>query len=96
MRYNEYMNRRPLAEQMRPQKLDEVIGQSHLLGEASYFCQIVKRVASQSADFVGTAGAATPTLARIIAREVIAEFVELSAVASGKRCRKGGRTRLVA
>ena len=42
MRYNEYMNRRPLAEQMRPQKLDEVIGQSHLLGEGELLRQIVR------------------------------------------------------
>ena len=85
MRYNEYMNRRPLAEQMRPQKLDEVIGQSHLLGEGELLCQIVRRAEPVSLILWGPPGTGKTTLARIIAREVNAEFVELSAVTSGKK-----------
>ena len=85
MRYNEYMNRRPLAEQMRPQKLDEVIGQSHLLGEGELLRQIVRRAEPVSLILWGPPGTGKTTLARIIAREVNAEFVELSAVTSGKK-----------
>ena len=85
MRYNKYMNRRPLAEQMRPQKLDEVIGQSHLLGEGELLRQIVRRAEPVSLILWGPPGTGKTTLARIIAREVNAEFVELSAVTSGKK-----------
>ena len=85
MRYNECMNRRPLAEQMRPQKLDEVIGQSHLLGEGELLRQIVRRAEPVSLILWGPPGTGKTTLARIIAREVNAEFVELSAVTSGKK-----------
>jgi len=79
------MNRRPLAEQMRPQKLDEVIGQSHLLGEGELLHQIVRRAEPVSLILWGPPGTGKTTLARIIANEVNAEFVELSAVTSGKK-----------
>ena len=85
MRYNKTMNRQPLAEQMRPQTLDEVIGQSHLLGEGELLRQIVGRGEPVSLILWGPPGTGKTTLARIIAREVKAEFVELSAVTSGKK-----------
>jgi putative ATPase len=79
------MGRIPLAEQMRPQTLDEVIGQSHLLGEGELLRQIVRRAEPVSLILWGPPGTGKTTLARIIAREVNAEFVELSAVTSGKK-----------
>ena len=79
------MGRVPLAEQMRPQTLDEVIGQSHLLGEGELLRQIVKRGEPVSLILWGPPGTGKTTLARIIAREVNAEFIELSAVTSGKK-----------
>ena len=79
------MGRIPLAEQMRPQNLDEVIGQSHLLGEGELLRQIVRRAEPVSLILWGPPGTGKTTLARIIAREVNAEFVELSAVTSGKK-----------
>jgi len=79
------MGRIPLAEQMRPQTLDEVIGQSHLLGEGELLRQIVKHGEPVSLILWGPAGTGKTTLARIIAREVNAEFIELSAVTSGKK-----------
>ena len=79
------MGRIPLAEQMRPQTLDEVIGQSHLLGEGELLRQIARRAEPVSLILWGPPGTGKTTLARIIAREVNAEFVELSAVTSGKK-----------
>lgn len=79
------MGRIPLAEQMRPQTLDEVIGQSHLLGEGELLRQIARRGEPVSLILWGPPGTGKTTLARIIAREVNAEFVELSAVTSGKK-----------
>ena len=79
------MNREPLAERMRPQTLDEVIGQSHLLGDSEILRRIVKQKEPVSLILWGPPGTGKTTLARIIAREVEAEFVELSAVMSGKK-----------
>ena len=70
---------------MRPQTLDEVIGQSHLLGDAEILRRIVKQQEPVSLILWGPPGTGKTTLARIIAREVKAEFIELSAVTSGKK-----------
>lgn len=79
------MSRVPLAEEMRPTTLDEVIGQTHLLGDAEILRRIVKQKEPVSLILWGPPGTGKTTLARIIAREVEAEFIELSAVTSGKK-----------
>lgn len=79
------MRREPLAERMRPQTLDDVIGQTHLLGDAEILRRIVKQGEPVSLILWGPPGTGKTTLARIIAREVRAEFIELSAVTSGKK-----------
>ncbi|MBH2007332.1 replication-associated recombination protein A [Candidatus Saccharibacteria bacterium] len=79
------MERVPLAERMRPQTLDEVIGQPHLLGAGEILRRIVKNKEPVSLILWGPPGSGKTTLARIIAREVEAEFIELSAVTSGKK-----------
>ena len=79
------MNRQPLAEQMRPASLDEVIGQTQLLGDAEILRRIVKQKEPVSLILWGPPGTGKTTLARIIAKEVNAEFIELSAVTSGKK-----------
>ena len=79
------MARIPLAEQMRPETLDEVIGQTHLLGDAEILKRIVKQKEPVSLILWGPPGTGKTTLARIIAKEVKAEFIELSAVTSGKK-----------
>lgn len=83
--YNRYMSRVPLAEEMRPTSLDEVIGQSHLLGSSEILRRIVKQKEPVSLILWGPPGTGKTTLARIIAREVEAEFIEISAVTSGKK-----------
>jgi len=75
----------PLAERMRPQTLDEVIGQTHLLGNHEILRQIVKNREPVSLILWGPPGSGKTTLARVIAKEVDAEFIELSAVTSGKK-----------
>jgi len=79
------MQRVPLAERMRPTTLDEVIGQTHLLGDGEILKQIVKNKEPVSLILWGPPGSGKTTLARIIAKEVNAEFIELSAVTSGKK-----------
>jgi putative ATPase len=75
---------KPLAERMRPQKLSEVIGQEHLLGEDKLITKLVKTAKPFSLIFWGPPGSGKTTLARIIANELDADFIELSAVTAGK------------
>lgn len=79
------MQRIPLAERMRPRSLDDVIGQSHLLDQGEILRQIVRKKEPVSLILWGPPGSGKTTLARIIASEVQAEFIELSAVTSGKK-----------
>lgn len=79
------MSRVPLAEALRPNTLEDVIGQSHLLAEGEILRQIVTKKEPVSLIFWGPPGTGKTTLARIIAKEVDAEFIELSAVTSGKK-----------
>jgi len=74
----------PLAERMRPDTLDQVIGQKHLLEHGQIIRQIIERKQPTSLILWGPPGSGKTTLARIIARETGAEFVELSAVTAGK------------
>lgn len=79
------MNRVPLAERMRPQNLDEVVGQEEIIGEGKILTQILKRGEPVNLIFWGPPGTGKTTLARILAREYEADFVELSAVTAGKK-----------
>lgn len=73
----------PLAERMRPKTLSDVIGQTHLLGGGEILQQIVRNKKPVSLMLWGPPGSGKTTLARIIATEVHADFIEISAVATG-------------
>ena len=74
----------PLAERMRPQNLDDVVGQTHLLERGQIIRQIIEKKQPTSLILWGPPGSGKTTLARIIASQTGSEFVELSAVTSGK------------
>lgn len=74
----------PLAERMRPQTLNQVIGQKHLIEQGQIIRQIIERKQPTSLILWGPPGSGKTTLARIIAHETDAEFIELSAVTAGK------------
>ena len=78
-------NRIPLAERMRPQTLDEVVGQDGVIGNGKILTEIVRRKEPVNIIFWGPPGTGKTTLARIIAREFEADFIEISAVTSGKK-----------
>ncbi|HET9098125.1 MAG TPA: replication-associated recombination protein A [Candidatus Saccharimonadales bacterium] len=78
------MDNRPLAEKLRPSTIDEVIGQSHLLGEGKIIREIIEHKQPTSLILWGPPGSGKTTLARIIATQTESEFIELSAVTSGK------------
>ena len=69
---------------MRPHKLSEVVGQTHILGEGKMIQQLVKASQPFSLIFWGPPGSGKTTLARIIATELDADFIEMSAVNAGK------------
>ncbi len=73
----------PLAERMRPRHLDEVIGQSHLLGAGKPLRLAFQARKLHSMIFWGPPGVGKTTLARLTAHAFDAEFIALSAVFSG-------------
>lgn len=74
----------PLAERMRPKTLADVVGQQHLVASGKIVREIIKNKQPTSLILWGPPGSGKTTLARIIAVETDAEFVELSAVTAGK------------
>lgn len=73
----------PLASRMRPQKLDEYVGQTHLLGHDKVLYRLITNDEISSMIFWGPPGVGKTTLAQLIARQTEAQFVTFSAVTSG-------------
>ncbi len=78
------MDSRPLAERQRPDSLEAIVGQSHLTGTGKIIREIIDNQQPTSLILWGPPGSGKTTLARVIAKETEAEFVELSAVTAGK------------
>ncbi|MDB6096128.1 MAG: recombination factor protein RarA [Francisellaceae bacterium] len=73
----------PLAARLRPQTLDEFVGQEHLLGKDKPLYQSLRNARVQSMLFWGPPGTGKTTLAYLVAKFTSAHFVSLSAVKSG-------------
>ena len=73
----------PLASRLRPQKLEDFIGQEHLLGQGKMLRQIIEKDRISSMIFWGPPGVGKTTLASIIAGRTKADFITFSAVTSG-------------
>ena len=73
----------PLAARMRPQNLDEFVGQKHFLGEGKLLRRLLHADRLTSVIFYGPPGTGKTTLARLLATESRCRFQQLSAVTSG-------------
>jgi putative ATPase len=73
----------PLAETLRPQKLEDYIGQEHLVGKGAILYQSIKSGSIPSMILWGPPGVGKTTLANIISQSLDKEFYTLSAVSSG-------------
>src|SRR5512142_1713167 len=73
----------PLAERMRPQTVEEFMGQEHLLGEGKLLRRLIETDQLTSLIFWGPPGSGKTTLARIIANATRSHFIFFSAILSG-------------
>ena len=73
----------PLAERLRPRTVAEVVGQSHLLGPGKPLTRVLQSGRLGSLILWGPPGVGKTTLARLLAGEVGAHFIQLSAVSAG-------------
>jgi putative ATPase len=79
------MPAQPLADRIRPQSLDQFIGQSHLVGPGKPLSLAIQQNRVYSMIFWGPPGVGKTTLARIIAKQTNRPYYELSAVSAGKK-----------
>lgn len=77
------MEKRPLADRMRPETFEEFFGQNNILGEGKVLKKAIEEDRIPSMIFWGPPGSGKTTLANIIARNTGSEFVSLSAINSG-------------
>lgn len=75
----------PLAARLRPETIDEIVGQTHLLGPNRILRRIIEQDAVSSMIFWGPPGVGKTTLAHVIANHTKAKFINFSAVTSGIR-----------
>lgn len=79
----EHLTEKPLADRMRPQSLDDVVGQGHLLGDKGPLRRMIASGRMSSFILWGPPGCGKTTVARILAQETNLYFDSLSAVFSG-------------
>ncbi|MEG0291248.1 MAG: replication-associated recombination protein A [Anaerovoracaceae bacterium] len=75
----------PLSTKMRPYKLEDFVGQRHFLYKDSLLYTSIKNKTFDSAIFYGPSGTGKTTLARIIAREMDGDFIEINASTTGTK-----------
>lgn len=75
----------PLAARLRPETLEEVVGQSHIIGKDKLLYRAIKADKISSVIFYGPPGTGKTTLAKVIANTTSAEFTQINATVAGKK-----------
>lgn len=75
----------PLASRLRPQSLDEVVGQEHIAGKDKLLYRAIKADKLGSVIFYGPPGTGKTTLAKVIANTTSAVFIQINATSAGKK-----------
>ena len=75
----------PLASRLRPETLEEFVGQRHILSEGSHLYRSIKADRLSSVIFYGPSGTGKTTLARVIANATAADFRQINATVAGKK-----------
>lgn len=75
----------PLASRLRPATLDEVVGQSHIIGKDKLLYRAIKADKLSSIIFYGPPGTGKTTLAKVIANTTSADFTQINATVAGKK-----------
>ncbi|MBQ4529856.1 MAG: replication-associated recombination protein A [Lachnospiraceae bacterium] len=85
MREENLKSESPLAARMRPEKLEEVVGQQHIIAKDKLLYRAIKADKLSSVIFYGPPGTGKTTLAKVIANTTSAEFTQLNATVAGKK-----------
>lgn len=85
MRTNTMKQESPLASRMRPETLDQVVGQRHIVGPGTLLYRAIKADQLGSIIFYGPPGTGKTTLAKVIAHTTKAEFCQINATVAGKK-----------
>ena len=75
----------PLASRMRPETLDEVVGQQHIIGKDKLLYRAIRADKLRSVIFYGPPGTGKTTLAKVIANTTSAAFQQINATSAGKK-----------
>ena len=85
MRVADMEKESPLAARMRPQTLEEVVGQEHIIGKDKLLYRAIKADKISSVIFYGPPGTGKTTLAKVIANTTSAQFTQINATVAGKK-----------
>lgn len=85
VRQNTMKNESPLASRIRPETLDEVVGQQHIIGKDKLLYRAIKADKLSSIILYGPPGTGKTTLAKVIAHTTSAEFLQINATSAGKK-----------
>lgn len=77
--------KQPLSVRMRPKKLDDIIGQKHILGKEKLLYRAIASDRLESIILYGPPGTGKTSIASVIANTTKAEFIEMNATAAGKK-----------
>lgn len=85
MRNNTQSKESPLASRMRPDRLEDIVGQKHILGKSTLLYRAIKADKLSSVIFYGPPGTGKTTIAKVIANTSDSAFKQINATAAGKK-----------